>query len=62
MAVGADLSLARNDDKKLIFSLDMTQASERREAAVKEAAARKKEAITPVKMMELRQPTLNAFG
>ena len=62
VAVGADLSLVRNDDKKLIFSLDMTQASERREAAVKEAAARKKEAITPVKMMELRQPTLNAFG
>ena len=62
VAVGADLSLVRNDDKKLIFSLDMTQASERREAAVKEAAARKKEAISPVKMVELRQPTLNAFG
>ena len=62
VAVGADLSLVRNDDKKLIFSLDMTQASERREAAVKEAAARKKEAITPVKMVELSQLTLNAFG
>ena len=61
VAVGADLSLVRNDDEKLIFSLDMTQASERREAAVKEAAARKKEALTPVKMVELRPPT-NAFG
>ena len=61
VAVGADLSLVRNDDSKLIFSLDMTQASERREAAVKEAAARKKELLTPVKMVELRPP-LNAFG
>ena len=61
VAVGADLSLVRNDDKKLVFSLDMTQASERREAAVKEAAARKKELLSPVKMVELRPP-LNAFG